>query len=134
VSRIVFPSRNEAATLTGALEPVEAGRRLIEIGPEIAVIKMGDRGAAVVTNRETLFEPAFEVLEVDPTGAGDVYDAAFVCGLLKGWSLAKTMEFAGAAGAIKVTKFGPMSGPYSINEVEEFIEKTTKRTLRLETS
>jgi len=133
VSRVVFPSSNEAATLTGTLEPVEAGRRLIEIGPEIAVIKMGDRGAAVVTREETLFEPAFEVSEVDPTGAGDIYDAAFACGLLKGWSLTKTMGFAGAAGAMKVTKFGPMSGPCSINEVEEFIKKTSKRRLRLET-
>jgi len=127
VSQAVLPSRDEASTLTGTREPVEAGKKLVEMGPEIAVIKMGNKGAAAVTREETFFEPAFEVSEVDPTGAGDVYDAAFAYGLVKKWSLSKTMEFASAAGAIKVTKFGPMNGPSSIGEVEEFIRKTRKK-------
>ena len=33
------------------------------------------------------------------------------------------MKFANAAGAIKVTQFGPMSGPTSAREIEEFIRK-----------
>lgn len=127
VSRVVLPSRDEAAALTGVRDPVEAGRRLVEMGPETAVIKMGDDGAVAVTRERALFEPPFEVSEVDPTGAGDVYDAAFVYGLLKDWPLSRTMEFAGAAGAIKVTKFGPMSGPSSIDEVQEFIRRAKKR-------
>jgi len=43
------------------------------------------------------------------------------------------MEFASAAGAIKVTKFWPMSGSSSIREVEGFIRKTSKRPLQLGT-
>ena len=125
--RVILPSRDEAVALTGIRDPVEAGRRLIETEPEIAVIKMGGEGAVAVTEGEVLFDPPFEVREVDPTGAGDVYDAAFIYGLLKDWSLNKTMEFAGAAGAIKVTKFGPMSGPSSIGEVEEFIKEGKKK-------
>jgi len=125
--RVILPSRDEAATLTGIRDPVEAGKRLIEMGPEIAVIKMGDEGAVAVTEGEVLFEPSFDVHEVDPTGAGDVYDAAFIYGLLKDWPLSRTLEFAGAAGAIKVTKFGPISGPSSIEEVEEFIRRGKKK-------
>ncbi len=131
-SRVVLPSRDEAATLTGSRDPVEAGKKLTGMGPEIAVIKMGNKGAAAVTGEETFFEPPFDVSEVDPTGAGDVYDAAFLCGLLKGWSMQKIMEFAGASGAIKVTKFGPMEGPTSISEVEGFIAKTEKKSVTLE--
>lgn len=134
VSRVILPSRDEATTLTGVRDPVEAGKKLIEMGPEIAVIKMGGKGAVAVAREETVFEPAFEVSEVDPTGAGDVYDAAFACSLLRGWPLQKTMEFASAVGAIKVTKFGPMSGPSSVREVEEFIRKTSKRQVELGTS
>lgn len=133
VSRVILPSRDEATMLTGTGDPVEAGKKLIKMGPEIAVIKMGAKGAVAVTSQEILFEPSFEVSEVDPTGAGDVYDAAFVQGLLEGWPLRKMMEFASAAGALKVTKFGPMSGPSSIGEVEEFIRKTAKRSFPLET-
>ena len=130
-SRIIVPSRSEAAALTGIRDPVEAGRKLLEMGPEIAVIKMGDEGAVAVTGDDTLFEPAFEVKEIDPTGAGDVYDAAFAYGLLEDWPLNQIMEFAGAAGAIKVTRFGPMSCPSSTDEVEEFIRKAKKKPFQL---
>jgi len=129
VSRAVFPSKEEATALTGISNPVEAGKKLLRMGPEIAVIKMGAGGALAVTREETLFEPAFKVSETDPTGAGDVYDAAFVYGLLKKWPLSKTMEFAGAAGAIKVTKFGPMSGPSSLKEVEKFARRIPKKAV-----
>jgi len=127
--RVILPSRDEAAALTGIRDPFEAGRKLINMGPNIAIIKMGDKGAVAVAEEEKLIEPSFKVSEVDPTGAGDVYDAAFVYGLLKGWPLSKTMEFASAAGAIKVTRFGPMSGPSSIKEIEEFIRRGEKKSV-----
>jgi len=126
VSRVVLPSRDEAKTLTGKTNPIEAGKELLEMGPEMAVIKMGAKGALTVTRDDIVFEPAFKVSEVDPTGAGDVYDAAFVYGLLRDWPLGRTMELASAVGAMKVTKIGPMSGASSLEEVVEFIKKTPK--------
>jgi len=47
--------------------------------------------------------------------------------MLRDWSLRRTMEFASAVGAIKVTRMGPMSGPSSPKEVEEFIRKAPKK-------
>lgn len=128
-SQIVFPSRDEAAILTGKKNPLEAAHELLKMGPQTAVIKMGATGALAVTKKGTAFEPAFQVEEVDPTGAGDVYDAAFLYGVLKNLPLNKTLEFAGASGAIKVTGFGPMSSPSSVKEVEEFIQKTPKKQM-----
>ena len=127
VSRIVFPSKLEATTLTGIKDPIKAGKSLIEMGPEMAVVKMGSKGAITVTGEEITYEPAFDVSEIDPTGAGDIYDGAFVHGLLQGWTLRRIMEFASAAGAIKVTRFGPMNGPSSRKEVEQFIQEHKKR-------
>jgi hypothetical protein len=127
VSQIVFPSRDEAAALTGKKDPIKAAHELQKMGPQTVVIKMGATGALAVTKKETIFEPAFQVKEVDPTGAGDVYDAAFLYGTLRKLPLEKTLEFAGAAGAIKVTRFGPMGGPSSLQEVEDFIQKTLKK-------
>mgnify|MGYP000374324666 CR=1 FL=1 len=122
VSRIVFPSKDEAEVLTGKSDPSEAAEKLLEMGPEMIVIKMGEKGALAVTKDKTFLQPAFKISEVDPTGAGDVYDAAFMYGFLRNWSLSKTMEFAGAAGAIKATRFGPMSGPSSLEEIKKFIK------------
>jgi len=127
VSQIVFPSRDEAAALTGKKDPIKAAHELQKMGPQTVVIKMGATGALAATKKETIFEPAFQVKEVDPTGAGDVYDAAFLYGVFRKLPLEKTLEFAGAAGAIKVTRFGPMGGPSSIREVEDFIQKTPKK-------
>lgn len=124
---MVLPSRSEAKTLTGKDDPAQAARSLLEMGPDVAVIKMGPKGALAVTQTETVFEPAFRVPEVDPTGAGDVYDAAFVYGMLKDWSLEKTMELASAVGAIEVTRIGPMSGLFSLKQVKEFTRKTVKK-------
>jgi len=128
-SQIVFPSRDEAAVLTGKKDPLEAAHELLKMGPQTAVIKMGATGALAVTEKGTTFEPAFQVKEADPTGAGDVYDAAFLYGVLRNLPLGKTLEFAGASGAIKVTNFGPMGSPTSVREVEEFIKNTPKKQM-----
>jgi len=120
VCDVVLPSGTEAEALTGHKEPVESAKALLNFGPKIAVIKLGDKGAIVATKDEIIREPAFDVVELDPTGAGDIYDGAFIVGMLEGWPLKRTAKFASAAGAIKVTKFGPMEGPESRREVEEF--------------
>jgi len=125
--KVVLPSGAEATVLTGVKGPVEAGKKLIERGIEIVAIKLGDKGSIAITKDEVIKAPAYEVQEVDPTGAGDVYDGAFIVGMLKGWDLEKILNFANAAGAIKVTRFGPMEGPLDFNEVIEFMKKTRKR-------
>jgi len=120
VCDVVLPSGTEAEALTGLKDPVKSAKALLKAGPKIAVIKLGSEGATIATKHEIVREPAFEIVEVDPTGAGDVYDGAFVVGMLEGWPLKRTARFASAAGAIKVTKFGPMEGPESRREVEQF--------------
>ena len=126
VAKAVLPSGVEAEALTGVSDPIEAGRKLLEYGPEVAVIKLGEKGSMAVTRDEVIKVPAIKVKEVDPTGAGDVYDAAFVFGMLNDWPLEETLRFANAAGAIKVTRFGPMEGPLSRKEVEDFLREHAK--------
>jgi sugar/nucleoside kinase (ribokinase family) len=125
-SQIVFPSKDEATALTGIKNPVEAAYSLQRLGPHTVVVKMGAKGALAVTETDIIFEPAFRVNEIDPTGAGDAYDAAFLYGVLRKLSLEKTLEFASALGAIKVTRHGPMGGSSSVQEVEDFAQKTLK--------
>ncbi len=43
---------------------------------------------------------------VDTTGAGDVFHAGYIYGLLKGWTIEKTVEFASAFAALKCLKTG----------------------------
>jgi sugar/nucleoside kinase (ribokinase family) len=97
-------------------------RRAFEWGPdvEIVVVKRGKKGSLAVTRSGDVIEaPALLVKEVDPTGAGDVFNAAFIYGYIKSWKLDRALLFANAAGAIKVGRVGPMEGPKSYNEVVE---------------
>jgi tagatose kinase len=77
---------------------------------QMIVLKRGRRGATVLTRDASVDVPACRVAEVDPTGAGDCFDAGFLCGLLEGRSLAECGRIAAAAGALNAAAFGPMEG------------------------
>lgn len=64
----------EALMLTEQTNLITAGRKLLEFGPKMVVIKKGQHGS-VLFHPEGLFSfPAYPVTVVkDPTGAGDAY-------------------------------------------------------------
>ena len=102
--------------------------KLISKGPEIIVVKRGGNGSFALSRSNRYSEEyAFDVNEVDPTGAGDVFNAAFIYGYLKGWDLDQILRFANAAAAIKVTRMGPMEGPNNVDEVIELMRKGKQR-------
>jgi sugar/nucleoside kinase (ribokinase family) len=116
---IVLPSGPEARMLTGAEDDEKAARQLAA-GKRVVALKQGSRGSTVFTGEAELYVPALSVEEVDPTGAGDCYDAAFLVGLLKGWPLEKCARFANAVGALAVTALGPMEGAPSYESALAF--------------
>lgn len=107
---VLLPSAAEASMLTGLQDQDLACRALVDRGISIVVLKQGKRGSRVFTDEGSVAVPSIEVEEVDPTGAGDCYDAGFVAGLLEGWDLVKAARFANIAGALSVTRIGPMEG------------------------
>ena len=67
--------------------------------------------------------PAFRVREVDPTGAGDCFDAGFLCGQLEGMDCAQSARMAAAVGALNAQAFGPMEGRISPREVSALMRR-----------
>jgi sugar/nucleoside kinase (ribokinase family) len=99
--------------LTGQADEADACRSLVERGIPMVALKRGRDGSTVFTADQRIDVPSLAVTEVDPTGAGDCYDAGFVVGLLQGWELARAARFANVVGALSVTRQGPMEGiPY----------------------
>ena len=119
---------DEARVLMDVESPVDAARAILDMGPRVVVLKLGPRGSAAVTRSGVVEVPAYLVEEVDPTGAGDVFNAAFIYGVLTGWDLEKVLRFANAAAAVKVKRRGPMEGPRSLGEVEEVLRRGVLRT------
>jgi sugar/nucleoside kinase (ribokinase family) len=121
VAQIVLPSGGEATALTGAATPEEAAQRLLRRGVRLVALKEGERGSTLYTARGAQAIPPYRVTEVDPTGAGDIYDAALLVGLSEGWALEKAGLFANAAGALATTRLGPMEGIYTRQDVLAFM-------------
>jgi tagatose kinase len=110
---VLLPSGAEASMLTGQADEADACRSLVERGIPMVALKRGRDGSTVFTADERIDVPSLPVTEVDPTGAGDCYDAGFVVGLLQGWDPARAARFANVVGALSVTRQGPMEGvPY----------------------
>jgi len=64
----------EAYMLTKASGLVDAGRRVLTMGPKFVVLKKGEHGAMLITPTEIVALPAFPTDRVvDPTGAGDSF-------------------------------------------------------------
>ena len=98
----------------------------MEKGPQIVAVKKGKEGSSIFTLEEEFHIPAFEVEEVDPTGAGDCYCAGFIAGIARGLDLKEAAKLANAVGALAVTKKGPMEGAPTWDEVNEFISSQSK--------
>ncbi|MFW9878610.1 MAG: carbohydrate kinase family protein [Candidatus Thorarchaeota archaeon] len=124
MTKILLPSEEEAMMLAGTNDPVEACQKLLENVPDIIILKRGKKGSSIFTNdnRNGTNIEGFKVEEVDPTGAGDSFDGAFIVGYLAGWNLEKAVKFANIVGAIKVKNFGPMPDT-TYEEVIKLMEK-----------
>jgi sugar/nucleoside kinase (ribokinase family) len=87
----------EARMLTGSDILVEAGRRIIGMGPEFVVIKKGEHGALLIAGEERFALPAYPTGEVkDPTGAGD----SFAGGMMGYLASSGDVSFAGLKRAL----------------------------------
>jgi len=121
LASVVMPSGQEMIALTGTHSPQEGAQALLERGVKLVALKQGEAGSTLYTAGETLVVPAYRVTEVDPTGAGDCYDAALLVGLDEGWPLAQASLFANAVGALATTRLGPMEGAFSRPDVLAFM-------------
>ncbi len=117
-SDLFLPSGEELTLLTEARDERGAVAEILSVGPRAIVVKHGAAGAAYHDRETTWRIAAFPAREVDPTGAGDCFGAAFVAGRLLGRNAAESLRLAAAAGAHAVEHRGPMEGAAGIAALE----------------
>jgi sugar/nucleoside kinase (ribokinase family) len=113
----VILSREFAGELAGTTEPETALTRLVaSTGAPLVAVTLGADGVIAATAAGTLRVPGYVVRAVDTTGAGDIFRAGFIYGLLQDWSLERTLRFANATAAFKCTKLGGRPGIPTVAE------------------
>lgn len=83
---------------------------------------LGHDGVLAWDGTQFHYAPAFCVRTVvDTTGAGDIFHAGFIFGLLQGWPLQKQLDFGCAASALNCTAVGARGGIQSVEEIERLM-------------
>ncbi|HET6203874.1 MAG TPA: PfkB family carbohydrate kinase [Planctomycetota bacterium] len=82
----------EAKTLAGERNLIRAGRKLLDLGPRMVLVKKGEHGSFFFSKRLEFALPAYPTGEVrDTTGAGDSFAGGFL------GSLARSVRIDGRA-------------------------------------
>lgn len=119
---ILLPNANEALAISGKDTLESAEDRLAEIVDSIAV-KLGAEGAHCRQGDAFVSDPGFPVDVIDTTGAGDSFDAGFVCGQLRRMSLSDSLALACACGALSTRAAGGTDAQPTFEEAQSLIER-----------
>ena len=87
----------------------------------LAAATLGPEGVLAYDGAQFHYAPAFRVDTIDTTGAGDIFHAGFIYGLLQGWPLQRQLEFACAAAALNCTGIGARGHIAPVAEIEHLI-------------
>jgi len=90
-------------------------------GSKLAAATLGPDGVLAWDGREFHHAAAYRVPVVDTTGAGDIFHAGFIFGLLRGWPLQRQLDFACAAAALNCMAVGARGEIGSVAEIEKLM-------------
>ena len=119
---VLLPGVDELLLLTREKTVGAAVDKVLNNGvTEIVALKQGKKGCTVYTKEGNFSLGVYTVVPVDPTGAGDSFDAAFLCGLLENKPLTECAKIATAAASLNTAAFGPMEGDISVTNVKSLM-------------
>lgn len=102
---VFLPNAEEALAITGTATIDDALNSLAESFP-LVVVKCGGKGAVLAAGTTRLSIPAPKVNVVDPTGAGDAFNAGFLDAYLRERPLPECLAAGIAAGSRSVQSIG----------------------------
>ena len=118
----LMPNEGEARALAGTTNLNEAAAVLLRLGARSVVVKRGEKGVFAVGAFESPEVPAFPVVSVDTTAAGDSFQGAFAASIDLGFDSDTALYRAMAAGALTVTRPGAQQSMPDEVEVAAFLE------------
>jgi sulfofructose kinase len=120
-------SRDFPTRLMHEPNPERALRRMKDrYGCRLTAATLGRDGVLAWNGNQFQHNPAYCVPVIDTTGAGDIFHAGFIYGLLQGWPLEQQLDFACAAAAMNCTATGARGGIQPVEAIEELMAKCSR--------
>ncbi|WP_413450355.1 5-dehydro-2-deoxygluconokinase [Georgenia phoenicis] len=119
---VAVGNREECEVAVGESDPDRAADALLEAGVELAVVKQGPLGTLAKTREERVEVRPTPTEVLNGLGAGDAFGGSLCHGLLQGWSLARTITAASAAGAIVASRLECSTAMPTEAEVLEVVD------------
>jgi sulfofructose kinase len=95
-------------------------------GCVLTAATLGEEGVLAWDGKQFHHTPAYAVRVVDTTGAGDIFHAGFIHGLLQGWPLDRQLDFACAAAALNCMAVGARGGIEKVDKIETLMATGTR--------
>jgi 5-dehydro-2-deoxygluconokinase len=118
---VVVGNLDECEVAIGSRDPALIASALLDLGPQLAIVKLGPEGVLAADRDQQIRVPPLRVEVVNGIGAGDAFGGALCHGLLAGWDLATAIGFANAAGAIVASRIACSDAMPTATEVEELL-------------
>jgi sugar/nucleoside kinase (ribokinase family) len=122
----LLPNEEQVLALTGAGDPIEGCRALLERGVGCVAATCGAEGAVVVDAKAAARVPAFPVDVVDTTGCGDAFSAGFLRGLSLGRSPADAGLLGCAVAGLVAQGLGSDHGAFDLAAADAFINQANR--------
>ncbi|MFQ6612804.1 MAG: PfkB family carbohydrate kinase [Fidelibacterota bacterium] len=109
-SQVLLINETEAMMLAGSKSISDSVPELLDMGPDIVVVKRGSQGALAFRGDTTIEIGSYPVEKViDPTGAGDSFGGGFTAALANGEPLEEALVEGSALASLCVEGFGTES-------------------------
>ena len=93
----------------------------IRFGCRLTAATLGPDGVLAWDGTRMLHCSAYRVPVVDTTGAGDIFHAGFIYGLLQDWPLERILDFSCGAAAMNCMATGARGGIKTVEAVENLM-------------
>ena len=90
-------------------------------GCRLSAATLGESGVLAWDGKQLIHSAAYRVPVVDTTGAGDIFRAGFIYGLLREWPLDRQLDFSCAAAAMNCMAQGARGGIQPVDAIENLM-------------
>jgi 5-dehydro-2-deoxygluconokinase len=115
---VAVMNRDEALFIAGSHDLEDALTSIETLGPGIVAVTAGEEGTAISAAGERAHVPARKIEVLYDVGAGDVFHAGLLAGLILGKAPAEAARFGSDAAALWISRRNDLAGLPTREEVE----------------